>query len=79
MGRDLLRSYAAASAPLLAARPVSKHAGVNAGVGGGAGDACGLDDDQQSATASGWLPLRRQCDHPRRSDQTPVSGMRQQP
>jgi hypothetical protein len=32
------------------------------------------DDDQQSAAASSWLPLRGQCSHARRSVQTPASG-----
>jgi hypothetical protein len=33
-----------------------------------------MDEDQRSAAASRWLPLHRQCDHARRSDQAPALG-----
>jgi hypothetical protein len=32
------------------------------------------DDDQRFAAASGWLPLRWQCDHLRHFNQAPALG-----
>jgi len=37
------------------------------------------DDKHRSADVSRWLPLRRQCNHERRSDQMPAFGAKRSP